>query len=406
MFVKCKDILSLPSLKASSVVAGTSGLDRIIRWLYIAECFNDSRKSIDWLYGGELVFITGVGLNGSENDLIEFISRINEKNVAGLIINIGEFIPKIPRSAIELADKLNFPLFELPWDVKLVDVSQDICNAIITKKLEKDSINNLLDNILFSNVSLNEDLVKKAEIFNYDISDKSRIGIIDFENFPAYLKKKGISDQAMINNLKDQLQKIVYDTFLNYNHRVITMQKNNSIIFMIKVDDLKTEWLISIIEKIKTTISIKFNKLNFRIGIGNAYTRIEDLRKSFQEAEKALQISKCENELSKPSFYQYSSIYNLLLNINDEAVLNNFSHDILGSLLEYDKINNSCLTNTLEIFLRENCNIVIAASKLFIHKNTLKYRIQKIEEILNCDLSNINDCAKLDIAFKIVKLVS
>lgn len=393
MLVKCKDILSLPSLKTLNIAAGKEGIDRIVKWIYIAECFSDSRRAAEWLNGGELVFITGVNLKGNEEVLVDFIKKINAKGASGLIINIGEFIPKIPPEAIKIADTLCFPLFELPWQVKLVDISQDICNAIITKKLEAETINNLLENILFTDGVCEESLIGKAGFYGYDISDKHRIGILEFDV------------QSDYSNMDDNLQRLIYDNFSLYNHKVITMKRNNSIIFMVNTKNLETKRLATILDKIKSKISSKYSTLNFRVGLGNAYIRIQDLKKSYYEAEKSIQILKCENENTQTLFYQHSSIYNLLLNISDKAVLSSFSNDVLGPLFEHDKVNNLNLIDTLETFLKENCNMVLAANKLFIHKNTLKYRIQKIQELLNCDLNNVDDCAKIDIAFKISKLV-
>ena len=124
MSIIVKDIQKLESLKEMELVAGKIGLERKVEWIYVAECFEDPLEGIKWLQGGEIVFITGVGMKGDMSVLTKLIKGISEKNGSGLIVNIGPYIDDIPQEAINLANEIEFPLFTLPWKVKLVEISQ------------------------------------------------------------------------------------------------------------------------------------------------------------------------------------------------------------------------------------------------------------------------------------------
>lgn len=63
-------------------------------------------------------------------------------------------------------------------------------------------------------------------------------------------------------------------------------------------------------------------------------------------------------------------------------------HNILYSLMAYDKKYNTNLIQTLEVYLNKNCNLNQTAETLFIHRNTIKYRLQRIEEITNTSLDD------------------
>lgn len=78
-----------------------------------------------------------------------------------------------------------------------------------------------------------------------------------------------------------------------------------------------------------------------------------------------------------------------------------FYYDILGKLIDYDSKNSTELLQTLKVYIEENCNLVRTAQLLFVHKNTVKYRIRRIEQICNCDLRNMHDLLNFDMAFKI-----
>ena len=74
---------------------------------------------------------------------------------------------------------------------------------------------------------------------------------------------------------------------------------------------------------------------------------------------------------------------------------------MLGPIREYDKKNNSEFLETLRIFLEENEDIVATCKRLFIHRNTLAYRLKRIEEITNRSMAEAEARLDFRIAFKI-----
>ena len=78
----------------------------------------------------------------------------------------------------------------------------------------------------------------------------------------------------------------------------------------------------------------------------------------------------------------------------------------LGVLLAFDEKNHASLVETLEVYLDNDKNIGISANQLFLHRNTLKYRINKAQSLLNLDLENANICFQLRLAFKIRKFLN
>lgn len=78
---------------------------------------------------------------------------------------------------------------------------------------------------------------------------------------------------------------------------------------------------------------------------------------------------------------------------------------ILGRLIEYDKSNPSyCLLPTLEMIVRCGFNLTNAANALFIHYNTLKYRYGKICDIIDLDLSQFENRARIHTAVTLLRL--
>ena len=75
----------------------------------------------------------------------------------------------------------------------------------------------------------------------------------------------------------------------------------------------------------------------------------------------------------------------------------------IGKLLEADNVQEGNLAETLEAYLDHNCNANATAEDLFIHRNTMRYRLDKIKHILNSDLSDLSECLELKLAFSILR---
>lgn len=391
----CREILRLPTLQKLEPVAGMNGMNRQVRWFYVAECFDDTREIIDWLYGGELVFITGLGLKGDSETLVELVEKLNARNASGLVIYIGPYITDIPDQAAILADRLGFPVFRLPWEVKLVDVTRDLCGAIIQKEMEEKSLDNLLESILLNDSHIDEDVADRAAYYGYDLTGNCQVCIIDINNFSTFLKENGIRDEKNITDIKINLKGIVQETMLRYNLKAPMTVKSDSVIILMKVQGSNTDILKRMMGDIRKYTEKKLYGLDISAGVGNPYSEFTEMKKSFKEAEQALQISKLTGADNNICFYNELGIYSLLLNIRDTQVLEKYYHTVLDPIVKYDSMNSSELLATLEMLIRENGNITTTAEKLFIHRNTLKYRIQKIEEITEYDLRNLKDLTEL-----------
>ena len=119
LMLKLKDLCQLPPLRDLKLVAGAAGLERTIHWVHVVEL----PDVMHWTMGGELLFMTGIGIRDNLAILSQIIEECSRRRVAGLVLNIGPYIPAIPAEILQLADKLTLPLFELPWEVKLVEVT-------------------------------------------------------------------------------------------------------------------------------------------------------------------------------------------------------------------------------------------------------------------------------------------
>ncbi|KMY54034.1 hypothetical protein AC623_08670 [Bacillus sp. FJAT-27231] len=132
------------------------------------------------------------------------------------------------------------------------------------------------------------------------------------------------------------------------------------------------------------------------IGIGNPYTGIEFIKKSYHEAVKALSYLTTRNEAGVIQYKQIG-INRLFLHQSPEEV-KDFSDEILGALMDEEETNSE-LEKTLLSYIIMNRSASKTAKKLHIHPNTLYKRLKKIEDILDLELDNYEDFLKIQLAF-------
>lgn len=142
---------------------------------------------------------------------------------------------------------------------------------------------------------------------------------------------------------------------------------------------------------------------NLTIGISNEIPSISCLREAGYQARKALQLG----EVIRPDqrYYRYADYtlhYMMELCLKNES-LSSLCPPELHKLIAYGQENGPELLDTLRIYLRCGRSKAETAKKLFVHVNTVKYRIAQIQEITNLDLSDDETALSLLLAFKMIE---
>lgn len=403
MVITCGNMLDLPFLENMKIVAGKKGLSRIIRWVHVMEYPEYS----NWLNGGELILFSGVAIQNDIDKFMNFVNDINSKNVSGLAVSTGPYIKKTPKEVINLADSLEFPIFEFPFEVKFIDVSQSICKAIFMNKIEQQSMDNFMKDIILRGSVFSEDILERAISYGYNPNEKYYSFVINLENFNELAVKNGIPEGEKMLQIKQHVEQIVMNVFSQKGKKSIQITEDSSIILMVSwtnnnyfkasVEEIGKEIIKNINDSIKDLI--------VNIGIGGLWQELKDFKRSVDDAHRVLRFLKANGFKNTVKCYENIGIYKLFFEIDKQNVMEKFYLNSLKKLLDYDNKNATQLVGTLEVYIEEGGNLNRAAEKLFIHKNTLKYRIKRIEDISKCDLKNISEVFDFYISFKIRKFL-
>lgn len=124
-----EEILQTQHFEDAKVIAGEAGIHRLIRWVHVLEVTSIQNL----LNGNELILSTGVGWKEDHNSFYSLVQQSINANAAGLCIELGTYISKIPQKIIDLANSYDFPIIVFFKKVKFIDITQEIHSLLIKK---------------------------------------------------------------------------------------------------------------------------------------------------------------------------------------------------------------------------------------------------------------------------------
>ncbi|GIM46947.1 PucR family transcriptional regulator [Collibacillus ludicampi] len=231
-----------------------------------------------------------------------------------------------------------------------------------------------------------------------------RVCLIDIENRNE--AELCITEDGQ-DSIRFHFSLMLRSTFEQFAFRPFITMKNNR--FMVIALDLPAkrsmrERIRQVFETLqKLCADERMGHFELRAGIGQAYSRLKNAHLSYQEALRALSLYSC---YQKPFlFYEELGVFQLLLSMNDGKTLQSFIQNYLGPLIEHDRTKGSELLRTLKVYLDHDGSKQLAAQKLFIVRQSLYYRLEKIKELLGEDFMSPDKRLALQVALRAYQLL-
>ncbi|MGE3287631.1 MAG: PucR family transcriptional regulator [Pseudonocardia sp.] len=135
-----------------------------------------------------------------------------------------------------------------------------------------------------------------------------------------------------------------------------------------------------------------------RVGVGEVCGRVADFPRSYRQARLALRLLAVAEWDDRVVRFDDLGVYRLLAGVDDLAEVERFVQQWIGELLAYDQQRGADLVRTLAFYLDRGGSYSATSSALVVHRNTLKYRLQRIRQISGLDLSDPETCFNLQLA--------
>ena len=247
---------------------------------------------------------------------------------------------------------------------------------------EKYDRNSFIKNIILDNI-LPSDIYIKSKELHFDTDEPRVVLLIKFLN-----KTEVLPFDAVQNIFPDKNK----DYVINVGEHDIVLVKELGA----GSDNKKIEKLA---KSIADTLNAEFFA-KVTIGIGTVAENIKDLARSYKEAQVALEVGKVFDTEKNIISYENLGIGRLIYQL-PTTLCEMFLQEVFkdGSL---DNLDRETLL-TIQCFFENNLNVSETSRKLFVHRNTLVYRLEKIKKLTGLDLREFDDAIVFKVALMVKK---
>ncbi len=270
----------------------------------------------------------------------------------------------------------------------------DILNKRSIANVELKYKNELLYDILKGKLNNKQTIINRGQNMEMDLDKGFQVIVFELkELISKQFKNKGLLNENIQKNYLESAKRIIDDD-------IIMGDLGTYLIALYPGEEEDKEAVKSFSNKVLNVIDQADRDL-VNVGVGNYQEDIINLNESYSQAKRAINVA---NKLKKENhiyFFEELGVYKLLYKI-DRNEKNSFLENSITPLLNYDKAHNTELLKTLRAFFEENGNLTNVAKKIYIHYNTVHYRLQRIEKITGLSLDNPDDKLNLEIALKML----
>jgi purine catabolism regulator len=344
------------------LASGHDAAQAHVRWVHSTELADPT----PWLRGGELLLTTGLQLDGPKSQR-ELIGRLADHRIAGLGFGTGFKHKRLPAALVTAARKRSFPLFEVPYELPFIAITERAFAQLVNERYE----------MLQRNMA-------------GDVLAEALTGHLYPEEVQARLRPFGIGEQVAVLAFSLEDPSAAAAPL----ERALESERVRSLVairagLLCAVIDAEGQEPVALAGKLRGELSTRLGEVRASASrAGQAHS----LRLSFHEARCALEAVRLQNG-SAPDVASYRDLgaFQLLLSLQDDDALISYCRGVLGPVEQGEGDYGEELLRSLDVFIEHNGHWEKAASRLFCHRHTLRYRVRRVEQLTGRDFSNARD---------------
>jgi purine catabolism regulator len=350
------------------LVSGQESAQTHVRWVHSTELSDPT----PWLKGGEVLLTTGLQLDAPKLQR-EFVERLVDHEIAGLGFGTGFTHRRLPAALVSAARKRGFPLFEVPYELPFIAVTERAFAKLLEERYE---------------------LLQRSMVG--DVLAEALSGHLYPEDIQARLRPFGIGERIAVLafRLKDaSAAAATVERVLEAEHVGNLVAIRGGLLCAVvdaPVDDASCALdPIGLASRIKAELVPRFGDVH---AAASRAAPTHSLRIGFHEARCALEAVRLRNgDAPEVASYEDLGAFQLLLSLQDEEALSSYCRSVLGPIEAGEGDYGDELVRSLDVFIEHNGHWEKAAGALYCHRHTLRYRIRRIEQLTGRDFSNARD---------------
>ncbi len=356
-----------------TLVSGLQSAQAHVRWVHSTELIDPT----PWLKGGELLLTMGIQLDGPKAQR-ELIERLADHEIAGLGFGTGFTHKKLPAALVTAARKREFPLFEVPYELPFIAITERAFAQLVNERYEM----------------LQRNMVG-------DVLAEALTGHLYPEELQARLRPFGIGEQVAVLAFSTPdptaaaalLERILEREGV---HNLVAIRAG-LLCAVIDADGQGDDGQdpIELARKLRGELAERFGEV---AAAASRPAPTHSLRLSFHEARCALEAVRLQNgdaprggEAPEVASYKDLGAFQLLLSLQDDDALISYCRGVLGPVEQGEGEYGDELLRSLDVFIEHNGHWEKAANALYCHRHTLRYRIRRVEQLTGRDFSQARD---------------
>lgn len=274
-------------------------------------------------------------------------------------------------------------------------VALDILKNKAVIEAERKNQLDFYNELLLGNIKNRENIIFRARKFGLDATGSYYVMLAELDKEHIYHNRKEQQDSKFKEELEKKLYSLLHYSLEKENASGVVVETLGSLVVLIRVPEgLATESALrygkDIMYRIRENIQKSLEGVPVYMAIGDYCEDIERISAGYMEAWETIDTGKkiysTDFALTHNEMSPYHLVKRFLAN-SDSSKL--FEH-IYEPLLHYDREKGGELVQTLENYLECNFSRTKTAEKMHLHRNSLNYRLQKIEELLGKDIDKID----------------
>lgn len=401
------DALTLDVMQTCKVLTGSAGLKNQVRWVNIIEILDDLRH----IESGEFLITTAYDLNmENETRQRELIEYLTKKGLAALAIQTGYYIVKIPAYFIELAAEHGIPVIEIPFETSFKKLTRGLLGELMRRNgfLEEDGADEE-SNRLKTAIRHGRELLGrlrrgenpddfKDDLLKMHILPDAAYHIITIKALPVDAPEIAEGEQSEPLLLEPGLFHLVTQHKLPF----LAGPLDGGYVLLLQPGKQQLPGqILPVARRVLSELKLVFPQFRFIAGAGSLRYNLVSTGSAIDEAQKAMHIAELDLiETDELLTYDEMGIYKILPDVQSSEPLKSIYRETVAPLLAYDRRTGGELMQTLRIYLK-HLNISKSSRELFIHRHTMKYRLNQIEGLTEMPLDVPGNVFKLHLGLTI-----
>ncbi|HEY3866507.1 MAG TPA: PucR family transcriptional regulator [Solirubrobacteraceae bacterium] len=396
--------LTVESLVAElglTLVSGQESAQAHVRWVHSTELTDPT----PWLKGGELLLTMGIQLDGPKAQR-ELIDRLADHEIVGLGFGTGFSHKKLPAALVTAARKREFPLFEVPYELPFIAITERAFAQLVNERyemLQRNMVGDVLAEALTGHLYPEE---LQARLRPFGIGEQ--VAVLAFSTpdptaaaalLERILEREGVHNLVAI---RAGLLCAVIDA-----DGLRKVGKGNGAGGRNGDGGEEVSDPIALAGRLRGELAERFGP------VAAAASRVapaHSLRLSFHEARCALEAVRLQDwnaprggdvpragdaprggAAPEVASYKDLGAFQLLLSLQDDDALISYCRGVLGPVEQGEGEYGDELLRSLDVFIEHNGHWEKAAGALYCHRHTLRYRIRRVEQLTGRDFSQARD---------------